>query len=29
LESEYQKFFQSASGTIALLLNNLKLRYEF
>jgi hypothetical protein len=29
LKSEYQKFFQSTSGTIALLLDNLKVRYEF
>lgn len=29
LKSEYQKFFQSSSGTIALLLDDLKVRYEF
>jgi hypothetical protein len=29
LKSEYQKFFLSRLGTIALLLDNLKIRYEF
>jgi hypothetical protein len=29
LNSEYYKFFQSTSGTIVLLLEDLKLRYEF
>ena len=29
MKSEYQKFFQSTTGTIVLLLQNSKIRYEF